>query len=313
MLLDWKLHWWLLACVALGILRFLLTEFYLHLACVIFVMALGATALNLIMGYSGMVSFGHSALLGVGGYTVALLLIYTGIPKVIAFISAPFSTALVTLIIGWFCVRLHGILFAMLTLAFSMVLYAMAHQWYSFTGGDNGIVGLPALVSPLNNYYILVTGITIVCFILMWRLINSPFGHTLRAIQQNPNRPSFIGVNVSHYRLAMFTISGFFCGIAGALLCFLDGQIFPSIMFWSTSGELLIMVLFGGMFSFFGPFVGATLIEIIKYLAGTYTIYWMILLGIILLVTILFLPEGVFGFLEERAKRFKMRLIAIKR
>jgi branched-chain amino acid transport system permease protein len=275
------------------------------------IMAVAATALNLIMGYGGMVSFGHGALVGVGGYTVALLQAKTGTPAAIAFIAAPFSTALVALIIGYFCVRLHGILFSMLTLAFSMMLFATACQWYGFTGGDNGIVGLPALVDTLNNYYLLVVVITMACLASMTRLVNSPFGITLRAIQQNPERPNFIGVNVRQYRLAMFTISGFFCGIAGGLLCFLDGQIFPGIMFWSTSGEILIMVLLGGMLSFFGPFLGAALVVMLKYLIGAYTIHWMIFLGLILFGIILFLPEGIVCFVEERTKLLRLRNIKL--
>lgn len=298
-LFDWQLQWWLPSCVVLVVVGFLLDAFYVYLTCVMLIMALAATALNLILGYGGMVSFGHGALMGVGGYTAGLLLIYTGVNTPIAFIAAPFATALITLVIGYFCVRLHGILFSMLTLAFSMMLYAIAHQWYSFTGGDNGIVGLPSLVNSLNNYYIFVVIIVIACLMLMWRLVNSPFGWTLRGIQQNPERPSFIGINVRLYRMIMFVISGFFCGIAGALFCFLDGQIFPSLMFWSSSAEILIMVLLGGMSSFLGPCLGAALVVILKYLIGAYTIYWMIFLGIILFLTILFRPEGIFGLFEK--------------
>lgn len=301
-LFDWKLQWWLPACVVLAVVGFLLGTFYLYLMCIMLIMALAATALNLIIGYGGMVSFGHGALMGVGGYTVALLLIHTGITTPIAFIAAPFVTALITLIIGYFCVRLHGILFSMLTLAFSMMLYAIAHQWYSFTGGDNGIVGLPALITSLKNYYVFVVIIVLACLMLMWRLVNSPFGWTLSGIQQNPERPSFIGINVRLYRMTMFAISGFFCGLAGALFCFLDGQIFPSIMFWSSSAEILIMVLLGGMFSFFGPSFGAALVVVLKYLIGAYTIYWMMFLGLILFGTILFRPEGIFGLFEKKAR-----------
>jgi branched-chain amino acid transport system permease protein len=308
---DRKLLLWLMACIVLLVLRFLLSEFYTYLACVMMIMAVAATALNLIMGYGGMVSFGHGALVGVGGYTVALLQTKIGIPPTIALITAPFVAALISFIIGYFCVRLHGILFSMLTLAFSMMLFAIASQWYSFTGGDNGIVGLPPLVRTLSNYYVLVVVITMTCLASMWRLINSPFGITLRAIQQNPERPNFIGISVRHYRLAMFTISGFFCGIAGGLLCFLDGQIFPGIMFWSTSGEILIMVLLGGMLSFFGPFLGAALVVMLKYLIGAYTIHWMIFLGLILFGIILFLPEGILFFVEERVKLVRLRNIKL--
>jgi branched-chain amino acid transport system permease protein len=264
------------------------------------------------MGNGGMISVAHGALMGVGAYTVALLITHVNAPVVLAFIAAPLAAGLAGLFIGYFSVRLFGVLFAMLTLAFGMVLFAIAHQWYDFTRGDDGIVGLPALVSPIDNYYILVVIIVVGCIAVMWRLVNSPFGRSVRAIRQNPNRPSFLGVNVYRQRLVMFTISGFFSGLAGALFCLIDGQVFPHMLHWATSIEILIIVALGGVGSFFGPVLGAFLMVMIRFWVGTFTIYWMIFLGLILFALVLFRPEGLMSFFEEKVRQFRLRPIKVR-
>lgn len=304
-------HWvWVfVGIVVLAVLPLLLSKFYLHLTSTMLIMALFAISFNLILGYTGMTSFGHAAFFGMGAYTYALLSTKTGWSLALNIFLAPVTGALAALIVGYFCIRLHGILFAMLTLAFSQIFYTVIFQWYGFTGGDNGIVGLPTpeiLASDKALYYFIAAIVTAGVAIL-WRLIHSPFGYTLWTIRENSLRSSFIGVEVNRHRLIVFTITGAFAGLAGVLFAMLDRQVFPSYLHWSLSTEVLIMSLLGGMLTFGGPALGAIMVTLIRYWISTYTLYWMIFLSFILLFIVLFLQKGVVGTVTERMKPPELR------
>jgi branched-chain amino acid transport system permease protein len=214
-----KMRWisGVVVAVALFVLPFVLArlgrtgEFWIWVTTEMIIMALFAMSLNLILGFGGMVSFGHAAFFGAGAYTVALLMKKAGWPLYLALPAAPLVAAIVAAVIGWFCVRLLGLYFAILTLAFSQLLYMIIFQWYTFTGGDDGIHGIPRpeFLDP-TNYYLLCLVLFLICFVLMRMIVNSSFGLSIRTTRENLERAKFIGINVRRYQLINFIIAGAF-------------------------------------------------------------------------------------------------------
>jgi len=272
-------------------------KFFIFLLTEIFILGLFGLAVNLLVGYSGMVTFGHGAFYGLGAYTVGLLMTKTGIPFAAAMFVAPLTAAAFGLIIGFFCVRLTQFYFAMLTLAFGMLVWAIIYKWESFTGGDNGLVGvvLPSILSSPQAIYYFTLGVFAVCLAIQWKIINSPFGYTMRAIRENPERVRFLGIPLTRYKLAIFVVSAGFAGISGGLYTAFTKGAFPDYASWAKSGEGLIMVLIGGMSSFIGPLIGSAVLLFLQQIVTTFFKYWSIVLGFLLLLVVLFLPEGVMG------------------
>jgi branched-chain amino acid transport system permease protein len=283
-----------------------LSQYYLYLIIKIIVWALFATSFNLVLGYGGMMSFGHAAFYGTGAYTCALLLMKTSCPMPLAFLAAPLAAALAGLIIGYFSVKIRGIFyFATLTLSFAQLLYILVFKWRSFTFGDDGIQGIPspALISTLEtyvNYYYFALTVTLICLYILWRIVKSPFGLILKALRENPERSTFIGVRVQSYRLIAFVISAFFSGVAGALYVFLETSIAPDMLKWSVSGEVLLMGLLGGMQVFLGPALGAAIMVLLNSFITSYTEYWGLFIGVTLVLIVLFFPQGVGGLIDEK-------------
>jgi branched-chain amino acid transport system permease protein len=263
---------------ALAVLPFILAqfgktgEFWIWVTTEMIIMALYATSLNLVLGFGGMVSFGHAAFFGVGAYTVALLMKKAGVSLVLSMFAAPLVAGITAAVVGWFCVRLIGLYFAILTLAFGQLLYMIAFQWYTFTGGDDGIHGIPKpeFLDP-TNYYILCLIIFLICFLIMRMIVNSSFGLTIRLTRENLDRAKFIGINVRRYQLIN----------------------------WSRSGDAIFACLVGGMYSFVGPAIGSTILIflhiILQQIHQSLVEIWAIILGIILLGVVLFAPEGLVG------------------
>jgi len=287
-------------------------EFWIWVTTEMIIMALFAISLNLIMGFGGMVSFGHAAFFGTGAYAVALLMKKAGFGFVPAMIVAPVAAAVIAAVIGWFCVRLVGLYFAILTLAFGQLLYMIVFQAYAFTGGDDGIHGIPKpeILTPIN-YYLLCLVIFLLCFALMRMLINSSFGLTIRAIRENPERTRFLGVNDRRYQLLNFIIAGGFAGLAGGLFTELNRFAQTEFLHWSRSAEPILASLVGGMFSLVGPAIGSTVLIFLKIVIqqlhkGLVEI-WAIILGVILLAVVLFAPEGLVGLYKKlRQKNLKI-------
>ncbi len=302
--------WAVVAAIALGALPFILvrwySEYYLYLAIKIIIWALFATSFNLVLGYGGMMSFGHAAFYGVGAYCTALLLVKTSCPTVVAFLAAPVAAAVAGLVIGIFSVRIKGVFyFAVLTLSFAQLLYILAFKWRSFTYGDDGIQGIPVpeILSTIDgyvNYYFFALAVCLVCLYVLWRIVKSPFGLMLRTLKENPQRATFIGINVETYRLTAFVISAFFSGIAGALFALLETSISPHVLFWSTSGEVILMGLLGGAHIYLGPALGATIMVLLNSFITSYTEYWALFLGTTLILIVLFIPQGVGGLIYEK-------------
>lgn len=279
-------------------------EFWIWVATEMVIMALFATSLNLILGFGGMVSFGHAAFFGVGAYTVALLMKKAGFPLGLALLAAPCVAAIAAAVIGWFCVRLVGLYFAILTLTFGQLLYMLAFQWYTFTGGDDGIHGIPkpAFLGPIN-YYILCLLIFLVCLWIMKIIVNSSFGLSIKIIRENPERARFIGINVKRHQLANFIIAGFFAGLAGGLFTELNRFAQTEFLHWSKSGDAIFACLVGGMYSFIGPAIGSTVLIFlhifIQQIHQSLVEIWAIFLGLILLGVVLFAPEGLVGLYDR--------------
>jgi len=284
-------------------------RFYQYLLTQIFIASLVAVAFNLLLGTTGLLSFGQAAFYGVGAYTVGLLATKAGVSTLPALLLAPVFAAAVAALIGFFCVRLSGVHFAMLTLAFGQLVFTIAFKWYGFTGGDNGIQGIP--VRPLPGgveigstqamYYfaLVVVGVSVE---ILRRIRSSPFGSTLKAIRENTQRAAYLGVNVKLYQWAAFVIAGAFTGLAGGLYALMEKSITPDIIHWTKSGEPVFMTIIGGIYTFAGPMVGAVVFTVLNSYLVAWTEKWALVLGIILLVMVLLLPGGVVGFVNEKAR-----------
>lgn len=279
-------------------------RFYTYILALIFVTSLVAMSLNMVVGFGGMFQFHHGVFYGVGAYTTALFLTKTSLPAWIGFIAGPIVAALTGLIIGGFCVRLTRLYFAMLQISLGSLLWAIVYRWYSFTGGDDGIHGIrmPSFLQSLNNSYYFILIILTLCLILMYKILRSPFGNTLQAIRDNPQRCEAVGINVRRYQLLGIVIATFFAGVAGVLFVVLERSVFADLMFWVLSLEIFIMCLLGGWFTFFGPVLGTAVIVSLRTFVGKYTEYWTLILGVILILIIFFLPEGVMGYLQQHLK-----------
>jgi branched-chain amino acid transport system permease protein len=288
----------------LFILPLFIPRFYTYILALIYVTSLLAMSLNLVVGHGGLFQFHHGVFYGVGAYTIALMLKKTSLPMWTGFIAGPIAAAIIGLIIGWLCVRLTRLYFGMLQISLGSLIWAIVLRWYSFTGGDDGIPGIPmpALLSSLKNSYYFILIIVMICLILMYLVLRSPFGNALQAIRDNSQRCEAIGINVRRHQLIAIVIATFFAGVAGVLFVVLERSVFSDLLFWVFSLELFIMCLLGGWYTFAGPILGAAIIVALRTFVGIFTEYWTLILGIVLILIIFFLPEGVMGFFQKLFK-----------
>jgi branched-chain amino acid transport system permease protein len=280
----------------------MLPTFYVWLLVEMLAFALFATSLHLLMGAGGMVSFGHAAYFGVGAYGAALAMTLLGWPMPLAFVAAPLLAAAAALVFGYFCVRLTSIYFAMLTLAFAQIVYAIVHQWYEVTGGDNGLLGVwppPWLATPVRYYYWALAA-SAIGMAALWLVEQSPFGLVLRAARDHPRRAEASGVDLRAHQLVAFVVAGAFAGLAGAVFVFLKGSVFPVYVDAPMSVQPLVMVLLGGVGSFGGPAIGAVVYKLLDTVITRYTQYWQAVLGAILILLVTLFPRGLIGMLDRR-------------
>ncbi len=275
----------------------------------ILIYALFALSLNVIIGYSGNVSFGHAAYFAIGGYANAILLTTYAWPLLPSFAAAIVLSLIAAGVIAYFCTRLTDIYFAMLTLAFSMFVWAVAFKWRSVTGGDDGFVGIavPDFIGDRYSFFYFTLFVVVVSIALLWVICHSAFGRALLSVRENPTRAGFVGINTRLMRWTAFVVAGTFAGVAGALFGMLHRGMFVESAFWTQSATVLIMTLLGGMFSFFGPAIGAATLFILQRLTNEYTEYWPTVLGVILIVILLFLPEGLAGLAGKLSRRSAAR------
>jgi branched-chain amino acid transport system permease protein len=299
--------------LVLLLVPFFAARFYIYILAVIFVTAQLAMSLNLLVGHGGIYQFHHGVFYGVGAYAAGLLWAKTSLPFWIGFCTGPLLAAATGLIIGLFCVRLNKLYFGMLQISLGSLVWIVALRWYSLTAGDDGIHGIPmpeAISGTTPVYYFLLV-VVAVCLVLMYLIYQSPFGVTLRAIRDNPQRCEAVGINVRRHQVVAIVIATFFAGVAGVLFVVLEGSIFPDMLFWVMSLEIFIMCLLGGWFTFFGPVVGAAIMVALRTFVGSMTEYWTLILGIVLILIIFFLPEGIMGInLRERARTRSRRAAA---
>jgi branched-chain amino acid transport system permease protein len=295
----------LLTLVALLLLPTFVSEFQTQLASDMLIIGLFALSLNIILGYGGMVHFGHAAFYGVGAYTVAILIWRYKVDPLLAMLAAPFMSALFGVVIGWFCVRRVRLYFAILTLAFGQLLYIIVFRWYEFTNGDNGIHGLqrPEFLRDTNSFYFFTVVVVGLCYVAMRILVNSPFVLILRATRENAERAQFIGVDVRRHQLATFVVGAFFAGVAGALMAQEKRFAAVEMLFWTTSSEPLLGALMGGMFSLPGPVIGGALLAYLNVTITRYTTYWPLVLGILTILIVLAAPDGLYGLAQRLWRR----------
>ena len=297
---------WAIGLAGILGLPLVLSTFFIVLLIEIAVVALFATAFNLLMGFGGMVSFGHAAYFALGAYTAALLAKKAEWPMLVALAAAPVVAALGALVFGFFIVRLTHTYFAMLSLAFGQIVYTVIFKWTSLTGGDNGLLNVwpPELLRSQTAYYYFTLLVIGASFWALHAIVDSPFGYALRAIRENPRRARFVGMNVRRHQLCAFVLSGFFSGIAGGVFAFHNGSVFPDFAFFAKSFEPLVVVLLGGVQSFYGPLAGALGFKVLEWLISKWApIYWPLFLGAIVIAVIVLLPQGFVGLLERRAWR----------
>jgi branched-chain amino acid transport system permease protein len=291
------------ALAALAVVPWVLARHQLSLLTDLLIFGLFAMSLDLIMGYTGMLSFGHAAYFGLGAYASALVLLEFGQPVPVALLAGMLLAGAVALPVGWLSTRSTGIYFAMLTLAFAQFLYTVAYKWRSLTGGSDGIAGVPktelfwggpSLASP-HAFYFLAAACVVLSLVLCRSVVRSPFGRALQAIRENERRFTSLGRDPRPFKLVVFVIAAAFAGLAGALFAPFRGFASPEVMFWVFSGQALMMVTIGGIGTLVGPILGAMVFILIQEVLSSYTEHWMIFTGVVFVLIVIFLPGGIVG------------------
>ena len=265
-----------------------------------------ATSLNLLVGYTGMISFGHGMFFGLGAYGFGLIMQRTSVPIPVAFVGTLLITTVVSAAIGAVCVRLKEIYFAFVTLAFQMLIHSMILSWASLTGGDQGLRGgIPRPVFfgiDLSNHmhlYIVSCALLVIGLLLMRQIAQSPFGYTLRMIRDNASRASFIGIDVWRAKLTIFVMAALFASTGGIVMSLFVSGAYPEFAFWTISGEGIFINMLGGVTTFLGPMVGTVLLLIMNDTVTRLTEYYGIVLGIVILFFAIGLRKGLMDFVVE--------------
>ena len=301
-------RWWLiLLVIVLGVAPVGLSEFYLTVLCEALVMSMLALSFNLLFGYMGQLSFGQAAFYGLGGYAVALLMTKAQFNFWLSLVAGVLLAAMVGAIVGYFCVRLRGIYFAVLTLAFGQLIFFIVFKWHNFTGGDDGIQGVfppEYMKSPVIYYYFLLA-VFIGSSYGLWRLVNSPFGQIVKGMRENDIRTEFLGINLARYQLIAFVFAAALAGLAGAVWVPFYRSVAPSYLTWIKSGEPVMAAILGGPSLFFGPVLGMFIMTFFHTWVLGFTVYWPVVMGAMILLIIFFLPGGILGYLQEKVKERK--------
>lgn len=299
-----------LALLALAVLPLLSAQLPYAMVLVqdVLVAVLFAVSLHFIMGPGGMASFGHAAYYGLGAYGAGILLKSLSMPMPLALAAAPLAAGAGALLFGWFCVRLSGVYLAMLTLAFSQIVWSIVFQWDAVTGGSNGMTGVwPARWLGSTAYYYLTLALVALSVFLMRRMLFAPFGYALRAGRDSALRADAVGIDVKRVQWSAFVIAGVFAGLAGSLFVFAKGTISPDVMGVGKSVDGLVMVLLGGVQTLLGPVVGAAVFNVLQDYIINATDYWHAVFGAIILLLVMAFPQGIAGFARHAAEQWKMR------
>jgi branched-chain amino acid transport system permease protein len=286
---------------------------YTALGTRVLVMGLAALSVNFLLGFTGVLSFGHAAYLGLGAYGAGMAIKYMVPSTSLGLLVGVLAGTLGAMLIGAMIVRLRGVYFAMVTIAFGQVFYFIAFRWSSVTGGDDGLTGWKRMPLDLGfttidiaaddrAFYYLVLVCLMVAAALMGLLLRSPFGRTLLAIRENERRARFLGIPVQQHIWMSFVVSAAFTSLAGTLYAYLDNFVDPRAFHWQQSGDFVIMAVLGGMRSFWGPLIGAAIFVVLQDKLSSLTDYWMTLIGVFFVAVVVFFPTGVLGILRRKVQ-----------
>jgi branched-chain amino acid transport system permease protein len=288
-----------------------LPAFAMTLLTELVILGLFAMSLDLMVGYTRLISFGHVAAYGLGAYTSGFMLLNSSMPLPFVVILAALMTGVLAIGVGWVCTLATGVSFSMLTLAFAQLLYAIAFKWTSVTGGSDGLAGIPRRAGPMGitllttktGFYYFALACLVGSFLLCRRLVSSPFGSVLRGIRENEAKTLSLGYNTRLYKIAVVAISYALGGLAGALYAPFAGFANTELLFWLLSGQVLIMVIVGGSGTLIGPILGAAFFLLLEHQLSSYTEAWALFFGIVFIGFILFAPQGIWGLTTAWFKR----------
>ena len=305
--------WWRLGLlVVLLALPFGAPPYIRSLMIEVLIFAIFAMSLDLLLGYTGLVSFGHAAYFGLSGYVLAYSAARLGPNLLVTVPLVALASSLAAFVIGFFALRTSGIYFLMLTLAFAQMFFGLAIKWTAVTGGSDGLpVDRPYLgVGDLTihfgsdtNFYYLALAVFLGSWWVLARIVGSPFGHALRGIKENEARMRALGYDTWRYKIIAFVIAGLLAGLAGMLLAAFNRHVAPETLYWTTSGQVIIMVLVGGAGSLSGPILGAALVHLLPSYVSSYTDRWQSILGLVFIAFVLFAPQGIYGLIHGPGTR----------
>jgi branched-chain amino acid transport system permease protein len=296
------------ALIVLALAPLVLPRFAMTLLTEALILGLLAMSLDLMVGYTRLISFGHAAAYGIGAYTAGDLLLHTSLPLPFAVLAAAIVAGIIAIGVAWVCTLAKGVSFSMLTLAFAQLLYAVAFKWTAVTGASDGLAGIPRTAGPFgltlfqskDGYYYLVLACLAGAFAFCWSLVKSPFGAVLRGIRENEAKTLSLGYNTRHYKIAVVAISFALGGLAGALYSPFAGFANTDLLFWLFSGQVLIMVIVGGQGTLVGPVIGAAFYMLLETILSNYTDSWALFFGAIFIGFVMFAPQGIWGILTRR-------------
>jgi branched-chain amino acid transport system permease protein len=283
----------------------------------ILIFGLYAVGFNLLFGYTGMLSFGHAAFLGVGSYLAGISIVHAGWPWWAAILAGVAASCVAGAVIGYMAIRTRGIYFSMVTLALAQIVYYIFYKAEGWTGGENGLRGVSVdhinllglridFLNPLNKYYVILAFVALALWFVS-RILNSPFGAVIEAIRENEKRAAACGYDVARAKLMVFVLSAGICGLAGALRALHLSVVPIDTLHYLQSGQAVMMCLLGGMGTFFGPFVGAAVFLYLEDVVTNLTRYWMGSVGVVFMVFVLFFPKGIWGTLMYQLERWQRR------
>ena len=309
--------WGLFLIMALA--PFVLSLYYVNILTEIFIFAVFAIGLNILVGQTGLVSLGHAAFFGAGAYATGIAATNLSPNIFLIILIGVLISGVLALVMGFFAIKANGFYFLMLTLAFAQIVYSIVYQWKDVTGGSNGLSGIPTpvlfrnfeLSNPVLIYYFILVVFAIILFIVN-RLLHSPLGYVFIGIRENEQRMKSNGYNTAFYKNLSFLIAGVLGGLAGSLYVIFNSFISPSDVYWTMSGSVLLMVLIGGAGTLWGPIVGAAFIVLMETIIGAYTENWMMIIGVIFILFTIFAPKGIVGIIRTaELKFFKKKTRAI--
>lgn len=303
--------------VVLVLMPGLLSAFHTRLATEILIWALFAMSLDLLLGYTGLPSLGHAAYFGVAAYTVALMNVHYGHDSFVLDMAVGVGLAgLTSIVFGVLILRTAHVTFLLITLALAQVLWGLALRWASYTGGDNGLSGIPApnvfghVLRSIDDYYYLVLGIVLVAALVLWLITISPFGHSLVGIRESTSRMAALGYNVWLHKYIAVLLAGLFAGLAGGLEVYQQRFVATNVLDIQTSVQVLLIVMIGGAGTLFGPAIGAVVILILQDQISRQTERWLMVMGVLYILIVLVAPRGLVGEIHARLQGRRRRLSA---